>query len=90
MAIYICALLSIITAWAVIKPYFQSIEGTAQFTEKTDLMLLHDQKNRVVHMLRDLELDFSTSKLSKDEYESIKNELSFDLSEILKKIDNSK
>ena len=72
MTIILCIAISILTAWAVFMPLLSGEQLNNLFAERSDLMLLQDQKNRSVNMLRDLELDFSTGKLSKEEYKSIK------------------
>lgn len=89
MNMLICAALSFVCAWYLLKPMFSASEMFSQTADQTSLMVLLDQKTRSINMLRDLELDYSTSKLSKEEYDSIKAELSFDLAEVMGKIDKS-
>lgn len=49
---------------------------------------LYDRKERLVRLLKDLELDFSTAKLSVEEHSRMREPLLTELSLVLKQIDH--
>ena len=89
MIIAVCAGLSIIAAWYILNPIFGNSTFSAGAGVETTMTVLMDQKDRSVYMLRDLELDYTTGKLSEEEYNSLKLELSYELAEVIKKIDKN-
>lgn len=81
-------LLSLFTAWQVMSPLLLSA-GDAGIAPNEENPLL-DQKTRVVQTLRDLDLDYSTGKVSDDEYQKMKASMSAELAIVLEKIDAQK
>jgi hypothetical protein len=89
MTIFVCLLLSIGASWYILSPIFSDSSFAEVSTADSNINILLDQKTRSVYMLRDLELDYSTGKLSEEEYKTLKDELSFELSEVIEKIDKN-
>ena len=87
MTYLVALLLSTVVAWFILKPHF-----VVAATEEQDFSLsakdsLLEKKDRYLQMLRDLELDFATSKLSPTDYELTKHELSLEMSKIMQELD---
>lgn len=72
-------------SWYLLKPLFENPHLLAAAEQGA----LSDQKSRCVNMLRDLELDFATSKLTEEEYRRMKGELSYELADIINKMELS-
>lgn len=89
MSVIFALLLSTFAAWFILKPHFSKNNVKAAGTEASSEAQLLDQKDRFLQMLRDLELDFATAKLSETDYQQSKRELSIELASIINKIDAS-
>jgi hypothetical protein len=90
MILTLSLLVSIYVAWWIVKPHFaQELSFSASGGDWNEMSVLLDQKSRVVQMLRDLELDYSTSKINDQDYALSKNKLSIELLEILKRLENA-
>lgn len=57
-------------------------------TENLALIQLQDERERLVRILHDLELDYKTGKLTEEEYSPIHAGLTNELGAVLKKLDN--
>jgi hypothetical protein len=55
--------------------------------EETEIKHLLSRKDSIYMALKDLEFDFSTGKLSKEDYEALREKLSAEAAESLKEID---
>ena len=85
MVLLLSILLAVVVAWYVTEPYFAVESG---FTiANLDANSLSDQRARCVQVLKDLELDFMTGKVSEQDYGEMRRSLSAELAEILKKLD---
>lgn len=86
MALILSILFSISAAWFVVIPL-----SRGELLSCDEALLsqdsLSDQRDRFVQMLRDLELDYATAKVSLSDYEQTKYDLSIQLSEILNKLE---
>ena len=87
MTYLVAILLSTIVAWFILRPHF-----VASASEEVDFALnaedtLLEKKDRYLQMLRDLELDYATSKLSTADYELTKHELSLEMAKIIQELD---
>lgn len=82
-------LLALLATWYLLKPHFSEQE---EFTNQTDARQgsLKDEKKRLVQILRDLELDHDTEKVSDDEFDRMNHELRFELVETMKQIEKQK
>lgn len=83
--IALAALLSAIVAWQALLPLVSETNYGDGATALRDPLL--DHKERCVQILRDLELDHSTDKVSKEEYSRMKASVSAELATILEKLD---
>ena len=72
------ALLASLSAWILLRPHFASGSGPIIHND-----LNHDSEERVAQMLRDLELDFMTGKLSSQEHSQMKSKIEQELAESL-------
>lgn len=87
MTIALSIVISIITAWFLAKPFFLEASEDALLANSNDTQSLIDQKNRCVQVLKDLELDYSTLKLSEEDYKQLQISLRAELAEILRTLD---
>ena len=78
---------SIFVAWCLFKPHILPDYALPFSKEAYNLELLLDRKNRQLQVLKDLELDYHTKKISDADYQQMKLSLSRELAAILKTID---
>lgn len=83
--IFLALALSIFTAWQVLWPLMLPDTGIDAGAE--DSSPHQEQKARIVQMLRDLDLDHSTGKVSDEEHQKMKMAMSAELASVLEKID---
>lgn len=79
-------LLATITAWYLLKPHIRDASGSASVKPKTDAGLL-DHKDRVLQVLKDLELDYSTGKVAVEDYQRTRELLRGEAATVLEKLD---
>jgi hypothetical protein len=72
-----------IVAWFLFMPHLNA--APADIGADEDVLV--DHKNRCVQVLRDLELDYSTQKISREDYERTRIGLEEELAGILRKLD---
>lgn len=86
MALAASFLLTLLIIWLVMRPL---LEGGSPQDIQSDLSqksrALLDQKERCQQMLRDLELDFATKKVSEEEYHSMKAQTEEELSKLVER-----
>lgn len=88
LALLASILLATFVGWYLVLPYLLPASGDAGGVEGENLAVtLADQKTRCIQVLRDLELDFATGKISSADYEQTKTRLSIELAAILERID---
>jgi len=75
---------ALIVIWLLVSPHFKSAADYAVRT--TDESSLTQHKNRCLQILRDLELDYSTEKISQEDYEKTKRVLEHELGALLIKL----
>jgi hypothetical protein len=81
-------LLAALVGWYLVAPHLAPEGRDSGGPEGEDLALtLADQKARCIQVLRDLELDFTTGKISNADYDQTKTRLSVELAAILERID---
>lgn len=80
-----CFAVALLVSWLVISPYL--VERSAVASADMGRIPLEDQRARCIQVLKDLELDYSTQKISQDDYESSRLALSAELAGILEKLD---
>jgi len=80
-------LLSLGAAWYLVKPHIAAeTELFSQTTSRKNTLL--EEKERLVQILRDLELDHDTHKLSDDEFEIMNRQIRAELAGTLEKLKN--
>lgn len=85
-AVAVCLIISVIVAWYLLVPHFQSESATALPESAADRSL-RDQKERCLQVLKDLELDFQTGKVAADDYQQTRTTLTNELGAILEKLE---
>jgi hypothetical protein len=90
-AIVAAFLLSVVVVALLLGPHLvaQRVTGSDPYNQLQSQgdSDLYDRKERLVRLLKDLELDFSTSKLSVEEHSRMREPLLTELSLVLKQID---
>jgi hypothetical protein len=79
--------LSLVVVWCIAAPLFEPAlahGGTQEAFGK--VASLRDAKERALRSLKDLELDYSMGKVSKDDFEESKGILSLEVARILEEI----
>ena len=88
MELFISVFFSVLVAWALVAPHLRPAT-TAQNLDALGGVLnaLLEQKTRCMQLLKDLELDFSTGKLSDSDYSRMRDTLTAELAQLLTRID---
>jgi hypothetical protein len=82
--------LSVIAAWFFIKPHFENatqLRTHAKNAARNRQDHLLEQKERQLQVLRDLELDYATQKLSSDEYTKLYATLAAELANTIEAVE---
>jgi hypothetical protein len=74
-------------AWLLIRSHLCAVDQAPEFSDRS--VNLDDQRGRCVQVIHDLELDFTTGKVSQSDYDSTKKALSGELGAILREIDEA-
>lgn len=88
MTFLLVVALSLVTAWFVVGPLLAPREVALRAADPERTALL-DQKERCLQVIKDLDLDFETGKISPDEHEHMRAQISFELSQILARLDSA-
>ena len=86
MIAYLCFVLSLAISWLLIRAHLTNVHERTEPSDRSTS--LDDQRARCVQVVRDLELDFHTGKISESDYELTKKTLSAELGAILKDLDD--
>lgn len=80
-------MLSLVVVWCIAAPFFEPAltQGGAQDAFGV-VGSLRDSKERALRSLKDLELDYSMGKVSKDDFEESKGVLSLEVARILEEL----
>ncbi len=91
MSIYLILsiMFGLISAWFLISPHLAGANYILPEKENARRNSLLEEKDRLIQILRELELDFNTQKLSQDEFDRMNNELRAEFVSILKKLEES-
>lgn len=89
MVLSLCLVISTIIAWFLVRPHAVVDSGATSDGAINPNEILHDQKSRLVQMLRDLELDYATAKTTSQDYEQTKGQLSAELASLLQQMDDA-
>jgi hypothetical protein len=79
-------LLSLVVAWFLASPLLESELADAVISNEEQRTLL-DQRERLVQVMRDLELDFSLRNITEQDYRMTKAEISRELAAVLERLD---
>ena len=88
MALFVSIVLALLCAWALLQPHVAAQVESAGGNSELEPLL--DQKNRCLQLLKDLELDFATSKVTEVDYTRMRGSLSAELAALLARIDDTK
>jgi len=80
-------ILSLLCVGAILRPLLVNQTALPESSQDLASKGLVEQKERFVQVLKDLELDFATGKLTQDDYTQMRNSISLELAGILKKLD---
>ncbi len=87
MWIVAAAALSGVLAYLFVKPLFEpALGGVVVLSEQDSLRSLLDTKERLLRSLKDLELDHSTGKVSDEDYQGARRDLSLEVGRVLSEI----
>ena len=90
MTLFGSILFTVFVAWALTRPHLELASDGADFAgERGETETLLDQKSRCMQLLKDLELDFSTGKISEGDYTRMRGSLTAELGALLTRIDES-
>ena len=89
MGLLLSIVLAFFVAWLLIKPHLEpeAVASAAAGNGSSSLQGLFDQKQRCVQVIKDLDLDFSTGKISAQDYDRMRAGLSEELAGLLTQID---
>ena len=83
----LCSILGLVSAWFLIAPHLKASDYNAPEKEDARRQSLLEEKERLIQIIRDLELDHATHKISDEEFEVMNSRLRFDLVETLKQLE---
>ena len=89
LGVLICIVIAAFVSWHIISPHLVLVSSAPVSERENDLSLFH-QKECCLQSLKDLELDFSTNRISSDDYQQAKLVGSLELAEILQRIDRGR
>lgn len=88
MALFLSIFLAVVVAWGLAAPHFRmASELAGDFASGGTAAALFEQKSRCMQLLKDLELDYSTGKLSETDYTRMRGSLTTELAQLLTRID---
>jgi len=83
-------LLAAVAAWYVGMPLFLSRTAYPEVSARENARAYTDQKERLLQVLKDLELDFDTGKITADEHQEMRLSISQEVGEIIRYLDKLK
>ncbi len=85
MAAVVCFMFSAAVTWFILRPHFDAEQVAT--TGATDTSLA-DQRERCIQVLKDLELDLATGKVSAEEYARMRASVGHELLGIVDRLKN--
>lgn len=82
------ALLSLAIAWFLVRPHLAVQSGPVAAGQSPELNILLDRKERYLQVLKDLQLDYDTKKISEADYQQMRLSMGQDLAATLGAIDD--
>jgi len=87
MWISIAACLAATLAYLLVKPLFEpALSGVVELSARDSLRALLDSKERSLRSLKDLELDHAMGKVSDEDFETSRRNLSLEIGALLEEI----
>jgi|GEM_PF-5606758 len=87
LGIIIAVILGLLSAWLLISPHLVSATNN---TDQRRSNTLVEEKERLLQILRDLELDKDTYKISNEEFALMNQQIRAELGQVLEKISNER
>ncbi len=81
METFASIVVGILVAWLLVLPYFRHGDAGNSVLARNDLV---EERERLLRVLRDLELDLKTRKINESDFLPMKTSLSLDLSKVLR------
>ncbi|MBN8551112.1 MAG: hypothetical protein J0M12_17495, partial [Deltaproteobacteria bacterium] len=83
-----CAVLfSLFIAWFLIRPHLATEYPVPHSAASPEVGILLDRRERSLQVLKDLELDYQTKKITEADYQAMRRSLSQELATVLSSID---
>jgi hypothetical protein len=87
MWIVLSLVFSLVIGLYLVRPFFEAAYAGVSLSAGVDsLQSLHDSKERALRAIKDLELDFSMGKVSREDFDRAKHELSLEVAGVLEEI----
>ena len=83
--ILVASALGMLSAWALVYPHLRA-QGEVKNQRRTDT--LEEEKDRLLQILRDLELDRDTQKISDDEFAIMNQRIRAELGQVFERLSN--
>ncbi len=87
ISLIVSAVITTGVAWYLLKPHLAAEITNGQRTDFESELNLRDQKERVIQVLKDLELDYATGKVTVEDYERTKAGLELEAAAVFEKLD---
>ncbi|RMG42275.1 MAG: hypothetical protein D6719_06765 [Candidatus Dadabacteria bacterium] len=81
-------LMSLVTAYLLLRPLLAEVPESRFGNTNSALGDLHAKKERLIQVLKDLELDYNTDKLEEQDYIQTKRAISVELAKVLTRLEN--
>lgn len=87
LPIALSLVLSLLIGLYLVRPFFEAAYAGVDSTSGLEsLQALQDSKERALRAMKDLELDYSMGKISQQDFDRAKNELSLEVAGVLVEI----
>lgn len=87
LGLIVAVMLGMLSAWFLISPH---LVGKTDVVDRRRSNTLVEEKERLLQILRDLELDKDTHKISDEEFAVMNQEIRSELGQVLEKISNER
>ncbi|MDZ4786700.1 MAG: hypothetical protein SGJ02_11565 [bacterium] len=76
-------IIALFSAWFLVRPHFSKAGLLPSSRSNSSL---EEEKERLIQILKDLELDYKTEKIAEGEYQTMRERIRFDLAQALEKL----
>ena len=80
-------LFSLAVAWFLVRPHLAAESASVRAGDSPEMGILLDRKERYLQVLKDLQLDYDTKKISDTDYQQMRQSMGRDLAATLEAID---